>query len=190
MPNWCENRLSIAGPKEDISNIFEKIKNQDPDGKNQTYQIFENLYPTPPELNIGDAPVGSANWTEQQKSNLKKFGYTDWYDWRNDKWGTKWGDCETHLAQDIFTNSDGISTVAFYFDSAWAPPIEGFHKIASDYPNLLFCLYYQETGMGFCGRNVWANGECVEEDSADLITDYFDEDYLYNEYITKGENNE
>jgi len=27
---------------------------------------------------------------EKYKSNLDKYGYTTWYDWACDNWGTKW----------------------------------------------------------------------------------------------------
>lgn len=182
MPNWCENLLSIYGTKDEMDKIINTIKTEDSE-----YQILEKLYPTPADLLIGDAPM--SDLTEKQIENKEKHGYTDWYEWRIDHWGTKWPESDLHLSQE-YTEYTDQAVIAFRFETAWAPPIEAFNKISSDWPNILFCLYYQETGMGFCGRNVWANGECVEEDSADLITDYFDEDYLYNEYITKGKNNE
>jgi hypothetical protein len=185
MPNWCENRISIYGPTPKIEEIFEKIKTPVEDG--QEFNILENLYPTPQELNIGHAPMN--NLTDQQIANKEKYGYPDWYQWRIDHWGTKWPDTDTGLNEAVMNNSDGYGILNFYFDSAWAPPIEAFHKISSDYPELIFCLYYQEPGMGFCGKNIWAKGECQEEESAELITDYFDEQYLYEFYNNEEENN-
>lgn len=187
MPNWCENQLSIYGPKEEVTSLFEKIKKPVVDHENQEFNILENLYPTPSQLLVGNAATLEKDWSEQQKINNQELGYSDWYGWRNENWGTKWGDCETHLAQTLTASPNNFATVAFSFDTAWAPPIEAFHKIASDYPKILFCLYYQEPGMGFCGKNVWANGECQEQESADLITDYFDEEYLYETYNTQEE---
>jgi hypothetical protein len=40
--------------------------------------------------------------------------------------------------------------------------------------------------MGFCGTNVWANGECVESTESELVSRYFDESYLYDTYIEKN----
>lgn len=175
MPNWCENHLSIHGKKEDMDKLIEVISI----GGGE-YSLLEKLYPTPEELNIGDV---SMKPDEQQIRNQEKFGYKSWYDWRIDKWGTKWPESDLNIGQDYTINSDETATIAFNFDTAWAPPIEAFDKISIDYPDILFCLYYEEPGMGFCGRNVWAKGECVESYQAELITRYFDEDYLFDEYI-------
>lgn len=43
--------------------------------------------------------------------NLRKHGYTNWYDWSCDKWGTKWNACETYGSGTSFT-----------FDTAWCTP--------------------------------------------------------------------
>ena len=175
MPNWCENQLSIYGKKEDMDKFISVIK-----AGEDEYKLLETLYPTPEELSIGDV---SMTPDEQQLANQQKFGYKSWYDWRIDKWGTKWPESDLRIAQDYTNRADDRVEIAFGFDTAWSPPIEAFDKISMDYPNLLFCLYYEEPGMGFCGKNVWANGESIESYQGDLITDYFDEDYLFEEYI-------
>ena len=74
--------------------------------------------------------------------------------------------------------------IAFNFETAWAPPVEAFNEITKRYPNILFCLYYEEPGMGFCGRNVWGSGEQQEEMQTDLVSKWFEEDWLYDQYIT------
>jgi len=175
--------LSITGKEEEVKRIFEII--EQPVDNGGEYNIIANLYPCPEELLGTTATRDESNWTEQQKANKEKYGYTDWYQWRIDKWGTKWPDSDTRSESDpvIATSSDGVSTIAFGFETPWGPPIEAFHKISSDYPNLLFCLYYEEPGMGFCGKNIWANGEEVESESSELISSYFDEDYLYEHYV-------
>ena len=50
----------------------------------------------------------------------------------------------------LANNYDFISLITY----AWGPPIEAFDKISQDFPKILFCLYYEEPGMGFCGRKV------------------------------------
>jgi hypothetical protein len=37
--------------------------------------------------------------------------------------------------------------------------------------------------MGFCGRNVWGSGELQEEMQEDLVSKWFEEDWLYGQYI-------
>ena len=179
MPNWCSNNLSVYGKKEDMQKFMEAITKEDGE-----YSLLENLYPTPEELNIGNV---SFTVDEQQQANFEKFGYKSWYDWRIDKWGTKWPESELHLGQNYTENADGTSVIAFNFESAWSPPIEAFDKISKDYPNLLFCLYYEEPGMCFCGNNVWAKGKCVESEQANLVSSYFEEQYLFDLYVTNAD---
>lgn len=178
MPNWCENNLSIYGSVEDMNKILSVMKKEDGE-----YSILEALYPTPEELNIGNV---SFNPDEQQIANQEKYGYKSWYDWRIDKWGCKWPESELFLGQEYTLNDNGNGVIAFNFETPWGPPIEAFNKISQDYPNLLFCLYYEEPGMGFCGKNVWAKGECIESEESQMVSSYFDEDYLFEMYIDKS----
>lgn len=192
MPNWCENHLVIAGKEEELDKLIEKLKQvpshipENEINMNEGYCIFENLYPTPTDLLIGDAPM---RHNETQKSNVEKHGHPDWYSWRIDHWGTKWTETGLSIAQEKHVSKrTGIASIGFNFDTAWGPALGLFQKAAEDYPNIMFCLYYQEPGMGFCGRNVWINGEEVESQESELVSDYFDEEYLYDIY-GKKENN-
>jgi len=178
MPNWCENHLSIYGSEEEMNRLIEIISK---DGGE--FELLEKLYPTPEDLLIGDAPM--TNHTEQQKANLEKHGYTDWYQWRVDNWGTKWAENDLRVEQEL-TTKDGESCIAFGFDTAWGPPLEAFDKISKDFSKIAFCLYYEEPGMGFCGRKVWANGELMESQESEMIGSYFEEEELYNQYIKEN----
>lgn len=175
MPNWCENNLSIMGRKEDMDKFMEVITI-----RKDEYSLLETLYPTPEDLNIGDVPFVP---NEEMKANGEKHGFHSWYDWRIANWGCKWPESGLSVGQEYTENDDGTSVIAFNFETPWGPPIEAFDKISKDYPNLLFCLYHEEPGMGFCGRNIWAKGESIESESSDLISRWFDEDYLFGEYI-------
>jgi hypothetical protein len=176
MPNWCSNNLSIYGKKEDMKPFMEKIKNED-----GSYSLLENLYPTPEELLIGDV---SASVDEQQKANLEKLGYKSWYDWRIAHWGVKWPESDLSEGQEYTEYDSGNAVIAFNFESPWCSPLEAFDKISADYPNLLFCIYYEEPGMCFCGKVVWGNGERQESYESELIQNYFDEEYLYEQYVS------
>lgn len=195
MPNWCENHLVIAGKEDELDKLISKIKevpshlSSDEIKMEEGYCLFENLYPTPADLLIGDVPMLAE--TDEQKSNLEKHGYSDWYSWRIDNWGTKWQETGLSIAQEKHVSKNtGIASIGFNFDTAWAPALGVFEKASQLYPNIMFCLYYQEPGMGFCGRNIWMNGEEVESQEGEIISDYFDEDYLYEYHSKKEETNE
>ena len=77
----------------------------------------------------------SNNTEEKQKDLIEKYGYSDWYDWKNTNWGTKW-------IQDFELIESLNEKLAYTFDSAWAPPIALIKKISSDYENLKFSIRY------------------------------------------------
>jgi hypothetical protein len=55
----------------------------------------------------------------QEKANLEKHGYANWYDFCVNTWGTKW---DTD-AYDTVTLPADSNNVTFGFDTAWSPPI-------------------------------------------------------------------
>jgi hypothetical protein len=64
-------------------------------------------------------------------------------------WGTKW-DVSTE-GLDFIDNGDGTATIAGWFESAWAPPVEAFQTLAEDWDSCVIALYYDEPGMCFVG---------------------------------------
>jgi hypothetical protein len=170
MPNWCENNLTVYGPKEDIKQFIKKAKRKD------TELSLKKLYPIPVGLRYtvsgsDEAKIPKTNSEiekeielkklEQREKKLKeKYGATDWYDWCVRNWGTKW-DVKAELIE-IDNNS-----IEYYFDSAWSPPIEAIKKISRNYPELEFTLEYNEPGMGFKGKFVTKNGYTLENKSSD-----------------------
>jgi hypothetical protein len=98
---------------------------------------------------LGDSDE-NAKIIAAEESNRAKYGYSNWYDFCVNEWGTKWdigGD--GHEAQDI----DGGLSLSF--DSAWSPPVSAYEKLM----DLGFRIYamYHESGMCFAG--IWDNGD-------------------------------
>jgi hypothetical protein len=78
-----------------------------------------------------------------------------WYDWRIENWETKW-DVEA-------TAEDLGDTMNFSFESAWAPPIIVFAKLAESFPEIKIVHSYLEEGMCFVGKVAYAKGCKTEE---------------------------
>ena len=78
-----------------------------------------------------------------------------WYDWRIENWGTKW-DVEA-------TAEDLGDTMTFSFESAWAPPIIVFAKLAESFPEIKIVHSYLEEGMCFVGKVTYTRGCKTEE---------------------------
>ena len=83
MPNWCNNQITITGPNSVIDKI-EKIV----DEKQETQGLLQFMYPMPEELKNTTADM------TEDKEMIKKYGYSDWYGWATNEWGTKWEVCE------------------------------------------------------------------------------------------------
>ena len=77
MPNHVKNTLSFSGDPKRISEMKEKIKNDE-------YGLgtidFEKIIPMPENIYRGD--LGPAE--------MKKYGENNWYNFRTSHWGTKW----------------------------------------------------------------------------------------------------
>lgn len=146
MPNNCENRVVITGPKDDISRLWDVIKTDEEHEARLT-----NLLPMPDELRTNSVEF-SSDVEEQAKAEmlraemLKKYGSRDWYDWANNNWGTKWGD------YDYFNAYCEGDTIDLGFFTAWCTFHDFFwEKVSRQYPTLTFCVVYDEPGMDFMG---------------------------------------
>ena len=164
MPNWCNNGITLrhADPQ-----MIERVL------KGREGLLMEFL-PTPQELL--DTVAGfvgedkQAAHEAQMKSNLEKYGYTDWYNWNIANWGTKWD-----FALDNLERQDP-NTVSAAFDSAWSPPITAYERLLE----LGFEIeaFYYEPGMCFVGKWVDGEDECFEYggQTSDTVRDYIGEE--------------
>ena len=115
MPNWCNNNLTVRGTYKQVSKFVEDVRD-DEDG----FRLAQ-LVPCPQELKDTTSgwysdEVKQKALEEQQKRNIEKYGYADWYDWEYENWGTKWGDCETDFISDevIKSKNDQYSNCSFW----------------------------------------------------------------------------
>lgn len=70
---------------------------------------------------------------------------TDWYHWRINNWGTKWGAKSTYILNDSDTELE------FEFLTAWCHPMKIYHKISEVYPNISI-TYEAQYERGFGGE--------------------------------------
>ncbi len=140
MPNWCNNFVSIRGPKESLQKLKEAYDNQ---------EFCNAVIPVPEDLKIvagsvGD-PVEQAKLEADTRRNIEVYGYGNWYDFCVNRWGTKWdigGDGGADL------DDDG-ECLTMSFDSAWSPPT-GIYEALTEQGYTVEAYYY-ESGMAFCG---------------------------------------
>jgi hypothetical protein len=126
--------------------MIERAKTAFAEGK-----LLEEFCPVPASLHIVAGRVGNAEDPKQieleaqEDANLKEHGYSNWYDYCVNEWGTKW-DVGGEGDQ---SSQDSPTDIRMNFDSAWAPPIAAMEK----FQDLGFKvkLVYWESGMCFCG---------------------------------------
>jgi hypothetical protein len=110
----------------------------------------------PKELDGTTSPSSSAD-----KPQPMVEGFDCWYDWRVEKWSTKWEVCEFYGVdrQHHEAGKSGMSltsTITFGFSSAWAPPIGAYEQFLVDNEDCSLKAYYYEGGCDFMGE--WDNG--------------------------------
>ena len=144
MPNWCSNTLVL---KHEEPAMIDRAVKAFKEGR-----LLDEFVPVPKDLQIVSGSVGDPDEQKlleaQQKQNVERHGYKDWYDFCCNEWGTKWDvDCA-----EAFSKDGAIHTS---FDSAWAPPIAFYEKLAD--LGYTVKAYYFEPGMNFAG--IWEDGD-------------------------------
>ena len=146
MPNWCNNSVEIY---HDDPAMIERVRTAF-NGEG----LLQEFIPVPKELSdTVSGFVGEDKQAEheaQQRSNIEKFGYANWYDFCVNEWGTKWEiGADGNPAQDI------PGGLMLGFESAWSPPISAYEKLAA--MGFRIRAMYYEPGMAFAG--IWEGNE-------------------------------
>jgi hypothetical protein len=168
MPNWCLNNATIT--HDDPAKLNELLDAY------KRGELMEHYLPTPRDPDDPTKLIGQGKQVE--------LGGFDWYNFRLNKWGTKWdvgGEdafCERMVTAD--------NTVVLSFNSAWSPPIE-FYSFLKDEHGFDIRASYFEPGMGFCGDwidgsdHYWDGG--IEDFPKHLIDEYNMEEFYEEEEV-------
>ena len=140
MPNWCNNTITISGPKAKIKAVWDQANQQDGGLLSAMSPPPENMF------------KGSLGQKEQQE--CLEQGIPNWYDWQSSNWGTKW-DVSTEGLE--YVEDGETATITGWFDSAWAPPIGAYETFCDDMDNCSLEATYEEGGMDFAG--IYSNGD-------------------------------
>jgi hypothetical protein len=176
MPNHTANILEIEDAFS-LEVIQEAMRGEyEENGETHVVRFdFNQIFPMPPELEntkspatvvatqeeadekneenrkrFGDSPFGMGRILCQAESDdlIKQFGANNWYDWKCDHWGTKWG------AYGIGEWNDNT----LYFETAWSPPEPIILRLSEMFPEARFTLKFADEGGGFLGYAVYVAG--------------------------------
>ena len=91
-------------------------------------------------------------------SNHAECGYTYWYDWANDNWGTKWN--AYHQPDDGFAEDE----TEFEFQTAWSHPRGLIETLSARNPSVVFQIEYADEDLGSnCGSYNLIGGKATVE---------------------------
>lgn len=87
--------------------------------------------------------------------NLVQTGFKTWYEWRCEKWGTKWNADNS----DVCVSLDGLEA-SYWFDTAWCAPIPVVEELSRKFPEaeMVMDSFYESWT---CARSRFEGGECV-----------------------------
>jgi hypothetical protein len=164
MPDWCSNRLGVAGTYTEVQRFIENAKGDPPTSQ---ALCFQKLYPAETSDTLVKRPRPVASDGVEPT----------WYKDRMDKWGVKWNaDLPDDQAwrlrsddldwEDAELEPDDECCAIIRFTTPSGPPTKLFDKVARDYPELVFRLrfYYRIGGKGVAE---WWHGVrtiCASED--------------------------
>lgn len=93
----------------------------------------------------------------------KMYGFTDWYDWDIENWGTKWDAYEVDY--NVTEN-----TINLNFQTAWNTPYPIFEELSRMFPNISIHVDFADEDLGNnCGEYEFKGGESTKFDEGDLM---------------------
>jgi len=123
MPNYCHNILTVQeGDTSHLEGFMSFYKPPFQIGQEQ-FLDFDKILPMPEGIN-----------KDEESPN------PEWYVWRSQNWGTKWGCIDCNVTQNEIT-----------FLTAWAPPQKVIHALAQLVGKTLV-LDFQSVDSGFEGK--------------------------------------
>jgi len=151
MPNWTYNSINIQGEPKDIREFMNVISEHsaNPDDAPDVMYKLINCNPTPDifkNIHSGSSTIDGIQYREwfvdedgtnrpmmdiTREDIEKEYGFVNSIDWQYANWGTKWGDVETELISEVYTEARG--TLDFTFNSAWGEPFILLNDIATKY---------------------------------------------------------
>ena len=132
---------------------WEELEKEDNLGVNKRDFMLEHLKKTLTDKELKEGQMAL--------DNIKKYGCKDWYSWKIQYWGTKWG------AYDYTQVDRGDGMVCMEYSTAWSPATPIISKLGEMFPKLTFVNSYMDEGWGYYGHQT-VSGEGELDDVCDF----------------------
>lgn len=177
MPNWVFCNLSVSGEKSAVETFDAEMKKPHPtfvypEGQeNRGYGHLDGKWKM---TEGGEFSFWNAIAPEDLESY---FTGSQWYDWNNRYWGTKW---DVNVEdKDDYIGTDGSYNITYRFDTAWSPPTEVFVALCEKYPNLDLTLGYEE-------EQGWGGELQSDNDGGWYRSEEYDIPESHADYVERG----
>tara|TARA_R100000541_G_scaffold12742_2_gene21231 strand:+ start:974 stop:1462 length:489 start_codon:yes stop_codon:yes gene_type:complete len=140
MPNHCYQSVYLAGNPKKIDRLYKAVKEE---------RFLDEVIPQP--TNLFHGALG-----EEERKMCEEKGISNWYDWRNENWLTKWDICDAEIDGNGLEYSDDKTEAWFSFRcwTAWAPPVPVWDRLHA--LGIEVQADYEDEGLNFAGE--YANG--------------------------------
>ena len=137
MPNHVSNEIRIICNDEDTYDEFKELVKG---GDDQEFD-FDKIIPQPddinPDLDANKKDVGGLTVSE-----------TDWYNWRNTNWGTKWNAYNIEIEWD----DQFKEQIEINFHTAWSPPEPIYFELKKIFGERISINWFcRDESDNFCG---------------------------------------
>ena len=147
MQNHVSNEIRIICNDEDTYDEFKELVKG---GDDQEFD-FDKIIPQPddinPDLDANKKDVGGLTVSE-----------TDWYNWRNTNWGTKWNAYNIEIEWD----EEYQECIEIKFETAWSPPEPIYFKLDEIFGERIsvnwFCRDESDNFCGYVHNQQYING--------------------------------
>lgn len=149
MPNWVDNTLTVTGHPDEIAKFKEQAGRPYPhpfgDTREEKLSFWNFERPDDSILHeyMGEQP------NPRDLATAMRHETNHWYDWNIRNWGCKW-DARVQDFQEYVGKHEYLCVLAYYFDTAWAPPEGVLNSMSEQYPTLVFEMRsVEEQGWGY-----------------------------------------
>ena len=151
-PNPKPKIVSVKGKDGEVSEVH-------------LYPVFINEWEISKAIAAGETPpegiLCNNSTPEMSESLILKYGRSNWYDWQNFNWGTKWD-----ANNSFYNREDRI----LQFETAWSCPGALIDKMIGMFPDLTFEGTFADEDFG-------SNAGYIEKGGAFNVDDRTEEAY-------------
>lgn len=177
MPNWCNNRLTIIGTKEDLLAFVN-------DGMriaSTTQTSFDALpsdkYKEVSDLKaidcFGNIPFPRLSAWHPMPTEMFTNDKSNWWGWSLGNWGCKWDTEVLYYTYNESLEGESDFSIVLNYETAWSPNNEWVRNVGEKYPNLYFQLDGYEPGCQIEFGCICEDGYyCECEPDQDWIDDW------------------